>query len=103
MLERVADELESNVLAPRFIGSEFRERLDVYGLPLATAGTNMIGNEETRTRASRCAENQRGEIAAHEGSGSKEWYIQRWDLGGPNRDYKHLILGVGVSVRLLCE
>ncbi|KAI1269191.1 hypothetical protein F5Y18DRAFT_373875 [Xylariaceae sp. FL1019] len=71
-VERVARALESVILQSRNdTRDEYeRDRLDVYGLPGASV--------------ERCIEHQGGEIAARETMPQthKEWYIQRYDIGG---------------------
>ncbi|KAI0865408.1 hypothetical protein F4860DRAFT_307732 [Xylaria cubensis] len=69
-LERVARALESVILHDRNdTRDEYeRDRLDVYGLPGASV--------------ERCISHQSIEIAAREAQASKEWYIQRYDIGG---------------------
>lgn len=72
-LEAAARALETNILAERHQGRDPAEcdRLDVYGMP-------FLGPEGDAVAA--CVEHQRREIASR--AEDKDWYIQRYDLGG---------------------
>ncbi|KAH8895715.1 hypothetical protein GQ53DRAFT_31287 [Thozetella sp. PMI_491] len=91
-LETAARTLETTVLGPevRLENSDFRDRLDVYGLPLAASSAQEL--------ARACIEHQQAEIAARNTGGDKDWYIQRWDLGGGSPQYARLLLVISRPV-----
>lgn len=75
-LTSAARALEAKVLAERHEGRDPAEcdRLDVYGMPFSDSGGagGVVVNA--------CVEHQRREIASR--NGDKDWYIQRYDVGG---------------------
>ncbi|KAI8965899.1 hypothetical protein F5Y11DRAFT_366853 [Daldinia sp. FL1419] len=72
-LESAARTLELSVLAERHQGRDPDEcdRLDVYGMPFSGSKADVVGA---------CVEHQRQEIASR--VEDKDWYIQRYDIGG---------------------